>query len=88
MPREEEAELPHSRGGDYNAELHLDLKDVYTTQKRELTINGKKIRLTIPAGVENGQVIKIAGMEPKASMAVQKAIYTSPSPLKTKPNSN
>lgn len=51
-----------SKGGDYNAELHLDLKDVYTTQKRELTINGKKIRLTIPAGVENGQVIKIAGM--------------------------
>ena len=50
------------KGGDYNAELHLDLKDVYTTQKRELTINGKKIRLTIPAGVENGQVIKIAGM--------------------------
>lgn len=51
-----------SKGGDYNAELHLDLKDVYTTQKRELTINGKKIRLTIPAGVENGQVIKISGM--------------------------
>jgi curved DNA-binding protein len=51
-----------SKGGDYNAELHLDLKDVYTTQKRELTINGKKIRLTIPAGVENGQVIKINGM--------------------------
>ncbi|SHG09812.1 curved DNA-binding protein [Flavobacterium fluvii] len=51
-----------SKGGDYNAELHLDLKDVYTTQKRELTINGKNIRLTIPAGVENGQVIKINGM--------------------------
>ncbi|MBC7845711.1 MAG: J domain-containing protein [Flavobacterium sp.] len=51
-----------SKGGDYNAELHLELKDVYTTQKRELTINGKKIRLTIPAGVENGQVIKINGM--------------------------
>jgi len=51
-----------SKGGDYNAELNLDLKDVYTTQKRELTINGKKIRLTIPAGVENGQVIKINGM--------------------------
>ncbi|NDP26366.1 MAG: J domain-containing protein [Flavobacterium sp.] len=51
-----------SKGGDFNAELHLNLKDVYTTQKRELTINGKKIRLTIPAGVENGQVIKISGM--------------------------
>ena len=51
-----------SKGGDFNAELHLNLKDVYTTHKRELTINGKKIRFTIPAGVENGQVIKISGM--------------------------
>lgn len=51
-----------SKGGDFNAELQLDLKDVYTTQKRELTINGKKIRLTIPAGVENGQIIKISGL--------------------------
>jgi len=47
------------RGQDYHAELHLDLKDVYTTHKRTLTVNGKDIRLTIPAGVKNGQVIKI-----------------------------
>ena len=56
-----------SKGGDYNAELHLNLKDVYTTHKRELTINGKNIRLTIPAGVENGQVIKITGMGAEGS---------------------
>lgn len=49
------------KGQDFNAELHLDLKDVYTSQKQLLTVNGNKIRLTIPAGVENGQVIKIAG---------------------------
>jgi len=47
------------KGQDYNAELHLDLNDVYTTQPQVLTVNGQKIRLTIPAGVENGQVIKI-----------------------------
>lgn len=49
------------RGQDFNAELHLDLKDVYHTQKRTLTVNGKNIRLTIPAGVKNGQIIKIKG---------------------------
>ena len=49
------------KGQDFNAELHLNLNDVYTTQKQTLTINGKQIRLTIPAGVENGQIIKIAG---------------------------
>ena len=50
------------KGEDFHAELHLDLKEVYTTHKRELTINGKNIRLTIPAGVEDGQQIKISGL--------------------------
>jgi curved DNA-binding protein len=50
------------KGQDFTTELHLDLKDVYTTHKRTLTINGKNIRITIPAGVENGQQIKISGM--------------------------
>ncbi|AWG21920.1 molecular chaperone DnaJ [Flavobacterium faecale] len=49
------------KGQDFNAELELDLKEVYESSKRTLTINGKNIRLTIPAGVENGQIIKIAG---------------------------
>ncbi|MFD2518199.1 DnaJ C-terminal domain-containing protein [Salinimicrobium flavum] len=49
------------RGQDFNAELKLNLTDVYRSQKQTLTINGKNIRLTIPAGVENGQTIKIKG---------------------------
>lgn len=49
------------KGQDFNAELRLNLRDVYTDQKRTITINGKNIRLTIPAGVENGQTIKIKG---------------------------
>jgi curved DNA-binding protein len=49
------------RGQDYSAELQLNLKDVYQTHKQTLTVNGKKIRLTIPAGVKNGQTIKIKG---------------------------
>jgi curved DNA-binding protein len=49
------------RGQDFNAELQLDLKDVYTAHKRTLTVNNKNIRITIPAGIENGQVIKIKG---------------------------
>lgn len=49
------------RGQDFHAELQLKLKDVYQTHKQTLTINGKNIRLTIPAGVKNGQTIKIKG---------------------------
>ncbi|WP_405291438.1 DnaJ C-terminal domain-containing protein [Algibacter sp. Ld11] len=49
------------KGQDFNAELQLNLKDVYETHKRTLTVNNKNIRLTIPAGVTNGQIIRIKG---------------------------
>lgn len=49
------------RGQDYTSELHLNLHDVYETHKRTININDKKLRITIPAGVADGQVIKLAG---------------------------
>lgn len=49
------------RGQDLHAELQLDLTDVYHSHQRTLSVNGKNIRLTIPAGVENEQTIKITG---------------------------
>lgn len=49
------------KGQDFNSELRLDLRDVYTSRQRTLTVNKKNIRLTIPAGIENGQTIKIKG---------------------------
>lgn len=49
------------RGQDYNAELKLNLTDALETHQQTLTVNGKNIRITIPAGIENGQVIKLKG---------------------------
>jgi curved DNA-binding protein len=49
------------KGNDYSAQLHLDITDILTTHKETITVNGKKLRLTIPAGVENGQKIRIKG---------------------------
>ncbi|ANI87877.1 molecular chaperone DnaJ [Arachidicoccus ginsenosidimutans] len=49
------------RGQDINAEFGLDLKDAYKTHKQVFTVNGKNIRITIPAGIENDQTIKLAG---------------------------
>lgn len=49
------------KGQDFTTELQLNLEDAYTTHKKTVTINGKNIRFTIPAGIENGQTIKIAG---------------------------
>jgi curved DNA-binding protein len=49
------------RGQDFTAELKLSFREAAETHKQTLTVNGKQIRINIPAGVENGQTIKIAG---------------------------
>ncbi|MDR3713659.1 MAG: J domain-containing protein [Puia sp.] len=49
------------RGSDYQAELQLSLEDAYHTHPQTFLVNGKNIRITVPAGVANGQVIKLKG---------------------------
>lgn len=49
------------KGQDFNAQLELDIHDAYKTHKQVLTVNGENIRLTIAAGIEDGQTIKIKG---------------------------
>ena len=49
------------RGQDVQASLNLKLSDAYTSQQQTFTVNGKNIRLTFPAGIEDGQIIKLAG---------------------------
>lgn len=49
------------RGQDYRAEVQLNLSDAYKTHQQTFTVNGKNIRITVPAGIENGQEIKIKG---------------------------
>ena len=50
-----------SKGQDYQAELHLSLREAYTTHKKTITVNDKQIRMTIPAGIADGQVVKLKG---------------------------
>ena len=49
------------RGEDYTAELQLELTDAYKTHHQTLNVNDKKIRITVPAGIEHGQTIRIPG---------------------------
>ena len=44
-----------------HAKLNLSLREAAQTHKQILTVNGKTVRITIPAGVTNGQVIKLRG---------------------------
>ncbi|TGE14278.1 DnaJ C-terminal domain-containing protein [Hymenobacter elongatus] len=46
-------------GQDYQAELELTLADAYHGGPRTLTVNDKKLRLTIQPGVEDGQTIRL-----------------------------
>lgn len=49
------------KGQDVQAELPLGLRDAANTHQQTFTINGKSVRITIPAGVANGQKIKLKG---------------------------
>ncbi|MBA9075057.1 curved DNA-binding protein [Flavobacterium gossypii] len=49
------------KGQDYNAELHLKLRGITQTHKQTITVNGKNLRITVPAGIADGQVIKLKG---------------------------
>ncbi|ROI00396.1 DnaJ C-terminal domain-containing protein [Chryseobacterium daecheongense] len=49
------------KGQDMHAELNLNLRDAAKTHPQTFEINGKKVRITIPAGVYDGQQIKLKG---------------------------
>ena len=49
------------RGQDIEASLQLSLREAATTHKQTFSINGETLRITVPAGVANGQVIKLKG---------------------------
>lgn len=50
---------PH--GQDLEAELHLTLRDAAETHKQILHLEGKDIRVTIPAGVNDGHRLRLRG---------------------------
>ena len=50
------------RGQDYNAEMNINLSEIFTTRQETITVNGKNIRVSIPAGIENGQKLKLKAL--------------------------
>lgn len=73
------------KGEDYNTELQLNLIDAFKTHQQILTVNSKKIRITIPSGIKNGQIIKLSGQGgqganggPKGDLYIRFAIANHP----------
>ncbi len=49
------------KGHDLRAELTLPLREVLRDQKQVINVGGNKIRINIPAGIQDGQTIRIKG---------------------------
>ena len=52
---------PRDAGRDINAVLDIPLHEAAFTHKKEFTVNGENLRITVPAGVADGQKIRIRG---------------------------
>lgn len=50
------------RGGDIRAQIEIDFLDAVNGTRRELTLGeGKTLKITIPPGTDNGQVLRLRG---------------------------
>ena len=50
-----------SKGQDYEAELTISLEEAYSGGERTLSVNEDTIRITIPRGVHDGQILRVKG---------------------------
>ena len=48
-------------GEDIEAQMNLSLREAAVTHKQTFSVNGENLRITIPAGVADGQIIKLKG---------------------------
>lgn len=49
------------RGQDVEATLSVRMEDILEDNKQVLTVGGKQLRVTIPAGVDDGQTLRLRG---------------------------
>ncbi|MCE5200083.1 MAG: J domain-containing protein [Armatimonadota bacterium] len=52
---------PPVKGADIESEMEISLEDAFTGTKKTFAIGGRRIEVTIPKGVKDGQKIRLAG---------------------------
>jgi curved DNA-binding protein len=50
----------HAKGRNIEADLEISLEDAFAGARKAFTLNGRKIELTIPKGVKDGQKMRLA----------------------------
>lgn len=60
---------------DLQATLSITLRDAATTHKQAFNINGENIRITLPAGIADGQQIRIRGRGAKGADGERSDLY-------------
>lgn len=63
------------RGQDLQATLNVTLRDAATTHQQTFAINGESIRITLPAGIADGQKIRLRGRGAKTANGKRGDLY-------------
>jgi curved DNA-binding protein len=61
---------------DINATYSVNLSDAFLTTPHNISLNGQQIKITIPAGIKDGEVLKIKGYGKKLRNAVGDVLLT------------
>ena len=71
------------RAKDIEATLEIPLREAATTHKQNFSINGENIRITIPAGIADGQKIRLKGYGERGENGTRGDLYIT---IYTKPD--
>lgn len=73
-------------GEDLEAQITIDLQDAYTTHQHTVLLEGKELKVTVPAGIANGQRIRLKGLGGTALFGGKKGDLFLKVYLRTDPN--